>query len=45
MTIEATCFTSPDWLGPNVLGWKGCLERLRFAVDPGDESFFVGRLG
>jgi hypothetical protein len=42
--IEATWFVSPDWPGPLVLGWKGCLERMRFGFDPGSESFFFAEL-
>jgi hypothetical protein len=44
LTIEATCFVSADWPGPLVIGWKGCLERMRFAFDPGDDSFYFGEL-
>jgi hypothetical protein len=39
-TIEATWFLSPDWPGPVVIGWKGCLERIRFAFDPREDSIF-----
>jgi hypothetical protein len=44
LEIDATWFISADWPGPVVLGWKGCLERLRFALDPtpGHEWFFFG---
>lgn len=44
LSVEATWFVSFEWLGPTVLGWKGCLERIRFALDPGDESFYFGEL-
>jgi hypothetical protein len=46
LEIEATWFISPDWPGPVVLGWKGCLERLRFALDPtpGAVRFYFGEL-
>lgn len=40
LTIEATWFVCPDWPGPLVLGWKGCLERFRFALDPTEELFY-----
>ncbi|MBI3909931.1 MAG: hypothetical protein HY320_03245 [Armatimonadetes bacterium] len=40
--LEATWFLSRDWDGPVVLGWKGCLERVRFGLDPGDDSFYFG---
>jgi hypothetical protein len=40
LTIEATCFVSDEWLGPIVIGWKGCLERMRFALDPTDDTFY-----
>lgn len=38
--IEATWFLSPDWPGPLVIGWKGCLERVRFAFNPREDSFY-----
>jgi hypothetical protein len=44
LPVEATWFVSADWPGPLVIGWKGCLERLRFALDPGHESFYFGDL-
>jgi Aspartyl protease len=42
--VDATWFVSDDWPGPPVIGWKGCLEQLRFALDPGDESFYFAEL-
>jgi hypothetical protein len=44
VTIEATWFISLDWPGPTVIGWKGCLERMRFALDPNDDSFYFAEL-
>jgi hypothetical protein len=38
--IEATWFLSPDWPGPLVIGWTGCLERMRFAFDPQRSDFY-----
>lgn len=32
--VDGTCLALPDWRGPNVLGVHGCLERLRFALEP-----------
>jgi len=29
---------------PCILGMQGCLERLRFAVDPNDDTFYFGEL-
>lgn len=43
LTIESTVFVSEEWDGPMVLGFRGFLERIRFAVDPGafpDEQLF-----
>lgn len=40
--VDATWFASLDWPGPAVVGWKGCLERLRFALDPIEERFYFG---
>jgi hypothetical protein len=43
LTIEATVWVSPDWRSGNFLGYGGLLERLRFAVDPIENSFHFGR--
>jgi predicted aspartyl protease len=44
LRVEATWFVSPDWHGPTVLGWRGCLERMRFALDPAEEQFYFAKL-
>lgn len=40
LTIQATCFLSADWPGPTVIGWKGCLEWMRFGFDTTAEAFY-----
>jgi hypothetical protein len=40
LEVPATWFISEDWPGPVVIGWKGCLERMRFALDPGEDAFY-----
>jgi hypothetical protein len=42
LTVEATWICCADWPGPLVLGWTGCLERFRFALDPETETFYFG---
>jgi hypothetical protein len=42
LAVDATCFTSESWPGPMVIGWKGCLERMRFGLDPSEEAFYFG---
>lgn len=37
LVVDATFFVTADWPGPPVIGWKGCLERIRFALDPDPE--------
>ena len=44
LTVDATVFASAHWTGPNVLGYQGFLERLRFAVDPATRRFHFGKL-
>jgi hypothetical protein len=44
LETEATFFVSPDWPGPMVIGWKGCLEWIRFALDPGEDAIYFGEL-
>ncbi len=42
LSVEATVWVSPDWPEHSFLGYSGFLERLRFAVDPDDNSFYFG---
>lgn len=42
LEVDATVFVSPDWLGPNFLGYAGLLERIRFALDPQARVFHFG---
>ncbi len=48
MVIDATVFVpelrhDEDWREPNFIGLKGCLERIRFAIDPAESAFYFGR--
>lgn len=50
ITIDATAFIPApevEWNEdlPCILGMQGCLENLRFAVDPNDDTFYFGTLG
>jgi hypothetical protein len=45
VTWEVAFFVSEDWPGPLVLGWRGGLEHLRFAVDGPRERFHFGGPG
>lgn len=38
LTVNAACVALPDWEGPTILGFKGFLERFRFAIDPGERD-------
>lgn len=42
--IDSTCFVSDQWPGPPVIGWKGCLERMKFAIDPSLDRFYFGSI-
>lgn len=42
--IQATCFISQEWPGPMVIGWKGCLERIRFGLAPDEEALYFASL-
>jgi hypothetical protein len=42
MDQDATCFVSSEWPGPMVIGWSGCLERMRFGFDTTEEAFYFG---
>lgn len=46
ISVEASVVVIPAWPGPPVLGYRGFLERLRFALDPGcwdgNQWFYFG---
>jgi len=42
--VEATWFVAEGWPGPPVIGWKGGLERMRFALDPSEDAFYFANL-
>jgi hypothetical protein len=47
LAFEATAFVpelehGETWPLPSYLGWQGCLDRIRFAVDPADEVVYFG---
>lgn len=45
LCLEPTFFISSDWDGPNVLGWKTCIENIRLAIDPSRNMLFYGIYG
>ena len=42
--VDSTVFVSGDWPEGNFIGYSGLLERIRFAIDPGSNSFVFGAL-
>ncbi len=49
LVVEATLFVPrpmpyQQWDLPPVIGLYGCLERLRFAIDPGTDTFYFGAI-
>ncbi len=49
LQVEVTAFvpqlvTSDAWVLPSFLGLQGCLERLRFAIDPSTDTFYFGSI-
>jgi len=46
LTVDSTVFVSDEWKRPVVLGYRGFLERIRFAFDPGvqpgEQMFYFG---
>ena len=42
--LEATVLVSPDWRGPTVLGYSGCVERMRVTLDPQRNLVYHGPL-
>ena len=48
LSVDGTVFVSEYWPGPIVLGYHGCIERIRIALDPGlivgRQIFFFGEI-
>lgn len=42
LNIDASVFVAADWHLGNFLGDTGFLERFRFAMDPGTNTFYFG---
>jgi predicted aspartyl protease len=46
IVLDATVFVpevdEAAWNLPSFLGWDGCLERLRVAIDPSNDTFYFG---
>jgi hypothetical protein len=40
LVVDCTWLIIEEWPGPTVMGWNGCLERMRWAVDPMDNWFY-----
>jgi hypothetical protein len=40
--LDSTVFVSEDWTAGTFVGYHGLLERVRFAVDPSENSFLFG---
>lgn len=49
LAVDSSVFVSKEWDGPIVLGYRGFLERIRFALDPGvvagEQMFYFGLAG
>ncbi len=42
LEVEGSVFVSTDWRAGNFIGYRGFLERIRFALDPGENRFYFG---
>jgi hypothetical protein len=40
LEVLTTCFLGADWPGPMVIGWRGCLQWMRFGFDPAGDAFY-----
>lgn len=44
LSLDATVFVSSEWHGPNFIGYRGLLQRIRFAIDPETNLFYFGQI-
>lgn len=42
LVVDCTWLIIEGWPGPTIMGWNGCLERMRWAVEPMDNWFYFG---
>ncbi|OQW31464.1 MAG: hypothetical protein A4E20_03975 [Nitrospira sp. SG-bin2] len=42
LDVDSTFFVPEKWRG-NIIGYMGCLQRIRFAVDPSKNTFHFGK--
>ena len=42
LEVQAVVFVSPEWYDRTFLGYRGLLERIRFALDPQESEFHFG---
>lgn len=42
--VDGTILVIPDWPGPVMLGFRGFLERLKIAIDPGADAAALSRI-
>ncbi|HXU32325.1 MAG TPA: hypothetical protein VN851_17295 [Thermoanaerobaculia bacterium] len=42
LEIQGSVFVSTDWRAGNFIGYRGLLERIRFALDPQENRFYFG---
>ncbi len=42
LEVDATFWVSPAWRYGHFLGYAGLLQRIRFALDPGNNQFHFG---
>lgn len=42
LEVQAVVFVSPEWHDHTFLGYRGLLERIRFALDPQESEFHFG---
>ncbi len=42
LDVETVLFRSPDWQGPNILGYSGGLDRFQLAISPNVNRWYFG---
>lgn len=45
LDLDITFFVSQEWRGPTVLGYTGCLDHMRIALDSRPNMFYFGEQG
>lgn len=43
LDLDVSWFVCDDWEHPPVIGWRGCLQWIRFGLNPDENAFYFAQ--